>query len=65
MHYGWETISWAHLMAGWQPLRFSVESREFSGLIKEPGSRGKKSLHIGKGLEFIQCAKERLSAGGW
>lgn len=38
--------------------------QEFSDLIKEPERKQekKKSLHIGKGLEFIQCAKERLSA---
>lgn len=37
--------------------------QEFSDLIKEPERKQeKKSLHIGKGLEFIQCAKERLLA---
>lgn len=54
MHYGWDTKSWAHLMAGWQQLRIGVKSREFGGLIKEPERKQeKKSLHIGKGLEFI------------
>ena len=33
-------------MAGWQPLRFRVESREFSGLIKEPERRQEKNLCI-------------------
>lgn len=37
------------MMAEWQPLRISVESREFGGLIKEPEKRQeKKTVHIGK-----------------
>lgn len=34
------------MMAEWQPLRISLESREFSGLIKEPEKRQERKLCI-------------------